>query len=131
MPSANKFDICVDAIAKKQINFNTDTFKILLTDTLPVRTNAVTADITQISGTAGYTTGGLTVTPTLTTSSGTESLAIANLVVTSTGSMGNWRYPVLVNTTANVLMWWWDVGSEVTLASGATETISFGTTTLI
>lgn len=131
MPSATKFDICVDALSKKLLNLNTDVFKILLTDTLPVHGNAVTADITQISGTAGYTTGGLTVTGTLTTSSGTESLAIANLVVTSSGTMGQWRYPVLVDTTANVLMWWWDVGSEINLASGATETISFGTTTLV
>lgn len=131
MPSATKFDICVDALSKKQLNLNTDVYKILLTDTLPVHGNAVTADITQIANGNGYTTGGLTVTGTLTTSLGTESLAIANLVVISSGTMGQWRYPVLLNSTANVLMWWWDVGSEVTLASGATETISFGTTTLI
>lgn len=39
-------------------DFDAHTFKVALTNTAPLATNTVLADITQIAGTNGYTTGG-------------------------------------------------------------------------
>jgi hypothetical protein len=131
MVAFNRFNSFTDAAAKKLHNLSTDVLKVMLSDTAPVATNAVTTDITQIAGANGYTTGGYTVTGTLSNVTGQEQLAITNVTVTASGgTIANWRYPVLYNSTANLLIGWWDAGVEISLASGATETISFASPVL-
>jgi hypothetical protein len=49
MAAFNKFDSFVDALSKKLINLSTDTLKVVLSDTSPVRTNVALTDITQIA----------------------------------------------------------------------------------
>lgn len=44
------------------------------------------------------------------------------------GAIAQWRYAVLYNSTAALLIGWWDAGSEINLASGATETVAFDAT---
>jgi hypothetical protein len=103
--------------------------KIMLTNTAPVATNAVRADITELSNANGYTSGGISVgtitgaqtSGTMKVSGGTDPVWTA-----SGGSIGPFRYAVLYNDTptspADPLIGWWDYGSAITLATGETFT---------
>lgn len=128
MAAYNKFNVFAQKLTDASINFPSDTFKCALTNTLPTATNAVIADITQISGTNGYTTGGTATTITESASSGTVTEKGSTVVFTATGSMGPFRYAVFYDSTANVLIGWWDYGSAITLNSGDTFTVTFDPT---
>lgn len=130
MATFNKFQDFSEQLAKGVHVFGTHTFKLALTNSAPVATNTILADITQIAGTGGYTTGGATVTITVSETAGTTT--IGGDAVTWTGSgagMGPFRYYVLYNDTAtspaDALVGWWDHGSAVTLAAGETFTVNF------
>lgn len=128
MATFNKFNSFVQAAGTKLHNLSSDTLKVALTNSAPVATNTVLANITQISGSNGYTTGGTAPgTVTYTNSSGTSKLVCADVVFTSvTGNMGPFRYVVLYNDTAanDELIAWWDYGSNVTLNGLAAETFT-------
>lgn len=131
MATYNKFQSFVEAVAEKAHNLGADTLKVALTNTAPVNTNTVLANITQISNGNGYTTGGTAATTSSSAqSSGTYKLVLADVVFTATGSMGPFRYAVLYNATAisGELIGWWDYGSSITLASGETFTVDFDAT---
>ncbi len=84
------------------------------------------SDITQIANGNGYTTGGTTATTTTSAqTSGTYKLVIGDVVFTASGSMGPFRYPVLHNATADLLIGWLDFGSNLTLSSTNTFTVNF------
>ncbi len=127
MATFNKFNSFVDALSKKVHNLGSDALKVALTNTVPVSTNTVIANITQIANGNGYTTGGTATTPTLSNSSGTEKLVCTDVVFTASGSLGPFRYAVLYNSTATngELIGWWDYGSAVTLAASETFTVDF------
>jgi hypothetical protein len=135
LASFNKFNQFIEDLAKKVHNLDTDTLKVLLTNTAPTSTNAVKADLTEISAGNGYTAGGTAVaSQDAEQTSGTLSLSGADVVFTATGSVGPFRYAVLYNDTptspADPLIGWWDYGSSVTLASGETFTIDWGSSIL-
>ncbi len=65
MASFNKFNSFVDDIAKGVHNLSTGALKVVLTNSAPVATNTILANITQIANGNGYTTGGTATTPTL------------------------------------------------------------------
>lgn len=127
MAAFNKFNSFVDALSKKVHNLGSDTLKVILTNSAPVATNTVLANITQIANGNGYTTNGTATTPTLSNASGTEKLICTDVVFTASGSMGPFRYAVLYNSTATngELIGWWDYGSAVTLAAAETFTVDF------
>ncbi len=129
MATFNKFNSFVDDISKGVHNLSTGALKVALTNSAPVATNTVLANITQIANGNGYTTGGTATTPTLSNSSGTEKLVCTDVVFTASGSMGPFRYAVLYNDTptspADPLIGWWDYGSNVTLAASETFTVDF------
>ena len=58
MASFQKFNAFVADVANKVHNLGADTLKILLTDTAPVATNAVKANLTEIAAGNGYAAGG-------------------------------------------------------------------------
>lgn len=125
MASYNKFNSFVEAIAEKVHNLGSDTLKIALTDSAPVATNTVLANITEIS----YTNLSSRV-PTISSSSqtsGTYKLVLADLVLTASGTVPQFRYVVLYNDTAtnDELIGWWDYGSEVNLSNTDTFTLDF------
>lgn len=133
MATYNKFQDYAEQVNKAVHNWSTHTFKVALTNSAPSATNTILSDITQISGTAGYTTGGGTLaTITLVETSGTAKLTIADFVFTSTGTMGPFRYVVIYNDTAtspaDALVCWYDYGSAVTLNNTETFTIDFDAT---
>jgi hypothetical protein len=128
MATINKFHSFVEALAEKVHNLGADTLKIALTNSAPLATNTVLANITQIAAGNGYTTGGNQATQTSSAQSGgTYKLVLSDVVFTATGSMGPFRYAVLHNETApnDELIGWYDYGSSITLASGETFTVDF------
>jgi hypothetical protein len=112
----------------------THVLKVLLTNTAPVATNAVKADLTELGAGNGYTAGGISVgTITGAQTSGTFKLVGGtDPVWTATGSMGPFRYAVLYNDTptspADPLIGFWDYGSSITMATGETFTVDLDQT---
>lgn len=128
MAAYNKFNSFVESLAEKVHNLGSDTLKVVLTNSAPVATNTVLANITQIANGNGYTTGGTTASVTSSAqTSGTYKLVLGDVVFTATGSMGPFRYAVLYNDTAasDELISWFDYGSSITLATGETFTVDF------
>jgi hypothetical protein len=124
----NKFDTFVDDVSKQVHNLSTAVLKVMLTNVLPVRTNHIKTDITEIAAGNGYVAGGGAATPTLSNASGTEKLVCANAVITAAGgAVGPFRYAVLYNSTAasGNLIGWWDYGSSQTLSDGENFTVEF------
>lgn len=122
----------MEDLAEKVHNLGSDTLKIMLSDTAPVVTNTVKANITEITAANGYTAGGTTVgSVTSAQTSGTYKLTGADVVFTATGgSFGPVRYAVLYNdtSTSDSLIGWWDYGSSVTVAAGETFTVDLDQT---
>ena len=128
MASFTKFNPFVEALAEKVHNLGADVLKVMLTNTAPVATDAVKADLTEISAGNGYTAGGTTVTVTASAqASGTYKLVGDDVTFTATGSVGPTRYAVLYNDTAanDNLIGFWDYGSSITLANGDSLVIDF------
>jgi hypothetical protein len=132
MAAFNKFQSFVEALAEKVHNLGADSLKVMLTNTAPVATNSVKANLTDISAGNGYTAGGTAATISSSEqTSGTYKLVLADVVFTASGgSIGPFRYAVLYNDTATnkELIGWWDYGSAITVASGETFTVDFDAT---
>src|SRR3977135_3300024 len=103
MAVANKFQRLVNDLVTGFINPSTDTFKLLLTNTLPVATQQYYPGnfVAELANGNGYTTGGLTLTGTaLSYSAGVVSFSVNPVTLTATGgSVGPWRYFVYVDAT--------------------------------
>ena len=116
-------------------NFSSHSCKVLLTNTAPIASNAVKADLTEISAGNGYTAGGNAAALTSwSQSSGTAKLILADPATwtASGGTIGALRYAVLYNDTptspADPLIGYWDYGSSITLNSGETFTVDLDAT---
>lgn len=124
MAAFNKFNQFVEDLAKKVHNLNSDTLKILLTNTAPTSSNAVKADLTEISSGNGYTAGGTQAAfSSGAQASGTYKLVLSDVTFTASGgSIGPFRYAVLYNDTptspADPLIGYWDYGTSITVTSG-------------
>ena len=126
MAAFNKFNAFVEDTAEKVHNLGADTLKIMLTNTAPVATNAVKADITELGAGGGYSAGGNAVTITASSqTAGLYKLVGNDVVFTATTGFGPFRYAVIYNSTpaAGNLIGWWDYGSAVTLLALETFTV--------
>lgn len=128
MATFNKFNSFVENLAEGVHNLETGNLTLALTNTAPVATNTVLANITEITYTnlsGSRVLGGKNSAQT----SGTYKLTANDVVLTATGSVGPFRYVVLYNDTptspADPLIGWYDYGSSVTLANGETFTVDF------
>lgn len=135
MASYNKINSFVLELGKgtHQLHAAGHTLKVLLTNSAPVATNTVKANLTDLSTANGYTAGGEDAQNDYTESSGTASLTGTDIVWTASGgSIGPFRYAALYNDTpsspADPLIAWWDYGSSITLATGETFTVDWGAT---
>jgi hypothetical protein len=133
MAAYNKFQVFVANQNNGVHNLGADTLKVMLTNTAPVATNAVYADVsgTELANGNGYTTGGATISGvTSTQTTGTYKLVgtLASPTWTASGSMGPFRYAIFYDTTPasplKPLIAWWDYGSSLTLSAGQTFTVS-------
>lgn len=134
MATYNKIQDYTEQLNKAVHNWSSHTFKAMLTNSAPVATNTVLANLTEISAGNGYTAGGMTLdTVTLSETTGTAKVTIADEVLTASGgSIGPFRYVAIYNDTAtspaDALICWYDYGSSITLASGESFTIDFDAT---
>jgi hypothetical protein len=122
----NKFNSFTEAVAEKVHNLGSDVLEVALTNTLPVNTNTVLANITQATYT-NLNARTLTVSGSSQTS-GVYKLTITDKTLTSTGgSTGPFRYVVLFNQTAtnDELIGWYDYGSSITLGDGESLVLNF------
>ena len=132
MATYNKFNQFVEDIAHGVHTCDTDQFVVALTNSAPVATNTVLANITEVSYT-NLSSRNLT-TSTSSQTSGTYTQLFADLVLTSSGgTTGPFRYVVIYNDTptspADPLVCWYDYGSSITLQDSETLTIDFTTST--
>jgi hypothetical protein len=122
----NKFNCFVENLAEKVHNMASDSFKVALTNTAPLASNTVLADITEISYT-NLSSRALTVSSS-SQSSGLYKWVVADLVLSASGgSVGPFRYVVFYNDTptspADPLIGWYDNGSSVSILDGQQYTI--------
>jgi hypothetical protein len=131
MATFNKFNQFVEDLAKKVHNLNSDALKVALTNSAPAASNAVFADITEITAQNGYAAGGAAATFTSgAQSSGTYKLVLADTTITASGgSFGPFRYVVLYNSTPSSplkpLIGYYDYGASITITSGNSFTVDF------
>lgn len=134
MVAALKHQQFAEDVYEKVHNMGADTLRVMLSNTAPVATNSIKANLTDITAGNGYVAGG----PTLTISSslqttGTYKLVIADQVITASGgTIGPFRYGTIWNDTptspADPLIQTYDYGSSITLADGETFTFDFDQT---
>lgn len=130
MASYNKFNQFTKDLIDGVHQFGSHSFKVLLTNTAPVATNAVKGDLTEISAGNGYSAGGAATTMSDSTSSGTAKATAADVTFTANGgSIGPFRYAVLYNDTPSSplkpLVGWWDYGAALTLTDGNQFVVDF------
>lgn len=125
MATFQKFHSFVEAIAEKKHDLGSDQLAIALTNTAPDATNAVLADITEISYT-NLSSRNVTTSSSAQTG-GTYKLVLEDLTLVASGAVGPFRYVVLYNDTAanDELIGWYDYGSSISLAAGETFTVDF------
>jgi hypothetical protein len=125
------FNSLMGDVGAGSINLSTDTFKAVLSNTAPVASNTVLANITQISNGFGYTTGGVTLASVAWTHSGSGiwKFASANFEWNASGgSIGPFRYvPIYSDTSASdKLVGWFDFGSALTIPDGSFFRVEIG-----
>jgi hypothetical protein len=126
MATYQKFNSFVEALAEKVHNLGSDQLVVALSNSAPVASNTVLANITQITYT-NISSRNIT-TSTSSQTSGTYSLVVNDLVLTASGSVGPFRYVVIYNDTAtnDELICFADYGSSISLNTGETFTVNFG-----
>lgn len=133
MAAFNKYEIFTENLAEKVHDLDLDTLRVLLSNTAPNgATHATKADATEIGAGNGYTAGGADANNATSRSGGTTAVTGVDIVFTASGgSIGPFRYAILYNDTptspADPLIGWWDYGSSITLNTGETFTVDFGT----
>lgn len=138
MATYTKYENFVQVLANKEVDAfgATDTWKAAIhTDAPVVATDTTIADLTQISGANGYTTGGSSITFTSSRSGGTVTATATDVVWTASGgnlgSSTTGRYisyydDTPTTPTADPLAASWDYGSTFTVADTETLTLDFG-----
>lgn len=135
MATYTKYEPFIEQLCNKIIDLfgTTDTFKVVIHTDAPVSaTDDQLADLTQISGANGYTTGGEDIQNDSTRSGATVTMTAVDVVWTASGgNLGNsttGRYFSIYDDTAagDELMCSFDYGSTFTVASGETMTVDFG-----
>lgn len=121
------YDVFPEDLAEKVHNLGSDTLKVALTNTAPDATDTDLTSVSEISAGNGYSSGGATVAQSSSAqTSGVYKLVIGDATFTASGgSIGAFRYAVLINSTANRVIAYYDHGSGVTLADGESFTVDF------
>lgn len=127
MPAASyvKYTAAIEPLLEG-INAGTDTWNIALAATVNVADTTFTAGTTDLATGGGYTAGGNTASITSAAqTAGTYKLVLASPAVwTGSGAGFTFRYAILWDATTNTPVAYWDYGSNVTVASGDTVTVT-------
>ena len=122
------FNSFTEAMAEAKHNLGSDTLQYVLSNTLPLASNTVLTDITQISGAGGYAPIPVTVTSS-SQSGGVYTLELGTASFTASGAdFDPFRYIILYNDTAanDELIGWIDIGSSFVLPDGTPYAIAAG-----
>ena len=123
-----KFNQFVEDAMHGVHNFNTHQLAVALTNSAPVATNTVLANITQVSYTY-CSTRNITKSSSAQTSGTYKYVPVDLTLSASGGSVGPFRYVVIYNDTptspADPLICYYDYGSSITLAAGESLLIDF------
>ena len=132
MAAYNKFNCFSGDLAQKLHNLNSDTLKIMLSNTQPLVTNTVKGSLTDITAGNGYPAGGSAAAfVSGIDTSGTYKLILSPVVFTASGgNFAPFQFPCLYNATAAGLnlISWWDYGAPITLTNGNSFTIALDQT---
>ena len=135
MATYTKYETFIQELANKLIDAfgTTDAWKAVIHTDAPVAaTDAALADLTEIGGSNGYTTGGTDITFNSTRSGATVTATATDVVWTASGgNLGastTGRYVSYYDDThaTNQLAASWDYGATFTVATGETFTLDFG-----
>jgi hypothetical protein len=121
----NKFNYFVQDLSQKIHNLASDQLTVALTDVAPnTSTNHFLTDLTEISYT-NLSSRNLTTNSCVQTG-GTLALKLANLTLTASGNVAQFRYIVIYNNTStnDNLVCWFDFGYEVNMVSGNAITLT-------
>lgn len=137
MATFNKFQDFSEQLTRGIHDFDAHTFKVALTNTLPVNTQVSLDTVTNHPAPAaanGYTAGGTATTISISETTGTTTVSGTQVVFTAAGgNLGPFRYAILYNDSAtspaDALIGWWDYASSITLADTETFTVKFSNTT--
>ena len=129
MATWTKFQDYAEQKNKSVHNWATHTFKIALTNTAPVATQATwnTTDHPAPAAANGYSAGGSATTITTSEVAGNMTVQGTQIVFTATaGGIGPFRYAVLYNSSAaDAAVAFTDYGSSITLNDGEPLTVKF------
>lgn len=128
MSAYNKFNQFARDVLEAKHDFGSHVFRVLLTNVAPVATNAVRADITELAGGNGYTSGGRSTSVSVSIIGGVAEVSGSTVTFTAAGGpIGPFRYAVLYNDSAisDPLISWFDYGSSITLADTEQFTVTF------
>jgi hypothetical protein len=127
----NKFNAFTLDVASAKHQMQTGTaqvYRVYLTNTAPVATNAVYNTPADLATANGYTAGGASVG----VITGSQTAGVFKFVggtdpawTASGGSIGPFQFAVLYNDTSATkpLIGWWDYGTAITLTNGNTFTV--------
>ena len=132
MPTSayNKFNVFAQDILNAVHNFGSHTFKVMLTNSAPVATNTIKANITDISAGNGYSAGGSASAMSVSLATGTAKVTAGDVTFTASGgAIGPFRYAVLYNDTQSTpvkpLVAWLDYGTNQTINDGESLLVDF------
>lgn len=134
-----KYEHAIEAIVNEEVDLfgTTDTFKAAIaTDAPDVAADDELADVTQIAGNNGYTTGGEDIQNDATRTGGTVTMTAVDVVWTASGgnlgSSTTGRYIIIHDdtSTTDILLCYFDYGTTFTIAVGETLTLDFGASLL-
>lgn len=119
------YNSCVDYVCKGSIDFDTDTFKMMLVTSsyTPTKSHDFRNDVTdEVSGT-GYTAGGNAATPTVTKDNVNNRVDVSWVITSWTSSTITARAGVIYKSrggasSADELVGYVDFGSDISSTSG-------------
>lgn len=125
----NKFNDFAEQLLRGEYSFGADVLKAVLTDAAPSVSYTQLSDITEISASGGYPSGGITLTGNnITETGGIARFFLNNIVLTATGAdIGPFRYCVIYNSSSasDLLLCWLDYGVSRTLYDGEDLKLNF------
>ena len=131
MATFNKFQSFVEALAHGEHDLETDQLTVALTNNAnaPTSLNSQLSDLTEIDYTNIAENRNLT-TASSSQSAGVYSLVLNDLTLTASGGdVPTFRWIVIYNSTtvSNLLIAYFDIGSDITLTDGSSRDLRFPT----
>jgi hypothetical protein len=130
MATYTKFQCFVEDLAEKKHNLASDTLKVAFSNATNVPSASADVKLADITTIVATNLGDVTLTVSSSSqTAGTYKLVTADKTLTAVGAVPAFRYVIIYNDTAanKELICFFDYDSEVTLASGDTFKLDFGT----